>query len=273
MRQDEREAGLVSSPLVVPEEFPRWILFEDENLLVLNKPGWLVCHPSKNGPWSSLVGAAREYCGAERLYLAGRLDRETSGVVVLGKNASTGKSWQRAVEKRETIRIYLAVLEGELAERTEVDTHLGNDPDSPVYVKQRVTSSSRKSKRALTTFDPLVTREGLTLARVLTGTGRKHQIRVHAQWLGCPLAGEKLYGRDENLYLKFCEGGWTEELAGNLAFSRQALHGAVFGLKNTDRIFTAPLPSDLKTFCREGMSLSEAELKDVFAEAVSLGGA
>ena len=258
------------APLVRPEEFPDWILFEDEDLLVLNKPGWLVCHPSKNGPWSSLVGAARVYCGVERLYLAGRLDRETSGVVVLGKNASTGKSWQRAVEKRETVRIYLAVLEGELVEKTVMNHHLGNDPDSAVHVKQRVTAPSRKSKRAVTTYEPLAIRSGFSLARVTTATGRKHQIRVHAQAMGFPLVGEKLYGHDENLYLKFCEGGWTEDLADSLALPRQALHSALFGLKNTDRIFTAPFPVDLKAFCIERMGLSETELDDVFAKALPL---
>ena len=116
----------------------------------MNKPGWLVCHPSKNGPWSSLVGAGREYTGADRLYLAGRLDRETSGVVLLGKNPEAGKTWQMAVEKRQVSRSYLAILKGELKNLKEVETHIGNDPESPVFVKQRVTQPSRKSKLAQT---------------------------------------------------------------------------------------------------------------------------
>ena len=73
---------------ISPEEMRTWVLFEDERLFVLNKPGDIVCHPSKDGPWSSLVGAAREYLGLPTVHLVFRLDRETSGVVVLAKDAS-----------------------------------------------------------------------------------------------------------------------------------------------------------------------------------------
>ena len=83
-------------PLVEMEEFKKWILHEDENLLALNKPGWLVCHPSKNGPFSSLVGAAKEYLGVESVHLVSRLDRETSGVVLLAKNRKAASYWQKA---------------------------------------------------------------------------------------------------------------------------------------------------------------------------------
>ena len=75
-----------SAGLVDMDEFPSWIIYEDANYLALNKPGWLVCHPSKNGPLSSLVGAARVYTGLEVMHPISRLDRETSGVVVLAKN-------------------------------------------------------------------------------------------------------------------------------------------------------------------------------------------
>jgi 23S rRNA pseudouridine1911/1915/1917 synthase len=251
------------SPLVSPEEFPEWILFEDQDLLVVNKPGWLVCHPSKNGPWSSLVGAGREYTGADRLHLAGRLDRETSGVVLLGKNPKAGKTWQRAVEKREASRSYLAILTGELKNLQEVETHIGNDPDSPVFVKQRVTQSSRKSKLAQTCFLPLIAGKGHTLARVTTQTGRKHQIRVHAQHIGHPLVGDKLYGDDENLYLEFCQNGWTNELAGALAMHRQALHSSSFGMKDGASSFNAPMAADMEMFCLNEMALSQEQLKAV----------
>jgi 23S rRNA pseudouridine1911/1915/1917 synthase len=248
------------SPLVSPEEFPEWILFEDQDLLVVNKPGWLVCHPSKNGPWSSLVGAGREYTGADRLHLAGRLDRETSGVVLLGKNPKAGKTWQRAVEKREASRSYLAILTGELKNLQEVETHIGNDPDSPVFVKQRVTQPSRKSKLAQTCFLPLIAGKGHTLTRVTTQTGRKHQIRVHAQHIGHSLVGDKLYGDDENLYLEFCQNGWTNELAGTLAMHRQALHSSSFGMKNGSS-FTASMAADMEMFCLNEMALSLEQLK------------
>ena len=258
---DEKSRIEERSPLVLPEEFPSWILFEDQDLLVVNKPGWLVCHPSKNGPWSSLVGAGREYTGADRLYLAGRLDRETSGVVLLGKTPEAGKTWQMAVEKREVGRSYLAILKGELKNLQEVETHIGNDPDSPVFVKQRVTQPSRKSKLAQTSFLPLTAGKGHTLACVTTQTGRKHQIRVHAQHIGHPLVGEKLYGDDENLYLEFCQNGWTNELSGALPMHRQALHSLSFGMKDESLAFTAPMASDMEVFCLGEMCLGKEQLK------------
>lgn len=73
------------APLVDMAVFSDWIVQEDENLLIINKPGWLVCHPSKNGPLSSLVGVVREYTGAEKLHLVARLDRETSGLIIFAK--------------------------------------------------------------------------------------------------------------------------------------------------------------------------------------------
>ena len=92
-------AGLVDMSV-----FPQWIIFEDDDLLVLNKPGWLVCHPSKNGPLSSLVGAAREYLGADILHLVSRLDRESSGVVVLAKNKSAASAAQKAVDGKGCVK-------------------------------------------------------------------------------------------------------------------------------------------------------------------------
>ena len=82
------------SPAGQIEDFKKWILYEDEHIIAFDKPGWLVCHPSKNGPFSSLVGAAKDYLMADSLHLVSRLDRETSGVVLLakiGKQPVTGK--------------------------------------------------------------------------------------------------------------------------------------------------------------------------------------
>jgi 23S rRNA pseudouridine1911/1915/1917 synthase len=258
---DEKSRIEERSPLVSAEEFLDWILFEDQDLLVVNKPGWLVCHPSKNGPWSSLVGAGREHTRADRLYLAGRLDRETSGVVLLGKNPEVGKTWQMAVEKREAGRSYLAILTGELKNLETVETHIGNDPDSPVFVKQRVTQPSRKSKLAQTCFIPLIASKGHTLTKVTTQTGRKHQIRVHAQHIDHPLVGDKLYGDDENLYLEFCQNGWTNDLADALPMHRQALHSSSFGMKDGTSSFNAPMAADMEMFCLKEMAISPEQIK------------
>ena len=247
----------VDAPLVDPNNFPGWIVHEDEHILVLNKPGWLACHPSKNGPWSSLVGAVKEYLGVESIHLASRLDRETSGVVLLAKHRGAASKWQKGIELKTVRRSYLTILEGELDGSREISTFLGKDPTSEVFVKQRVTENSKKSQRAESAFIPLEVKNGYTFALVLTETGRKHQIRVHAQSIGYPLVGEKLYGRDETYYLRFCEGGWKNEWMEDLGMSRQALHGRSLGFITSTLHYQADLAVDMRDFLLEKMGFSE----------------
>ena len=239
----------------------------DEHLLVIDKPGWLVCHPSKRGPLSSLVGACRVWTGLETLHLVSRLDRETSGVIVLAKDRMTARKFQMAIQAREVEKTYLAILEGEMAGEVSVDEPVGRDGNSPVFVKFKV-SFSRSAKPALTHFTPLLTAGGYTLARVQPHTGRKHQIRVHAQWIEHPIVGDKLYGHDETLYLEFVERGWTERLEASLKLPRQALHAASLSFlgEGLKRRFDAPLPDDMRSFCRSRMSLSDGVIDDLIPE-------
>ena len=256
-----------SAPKVKPEEFSSWILFEDDDFLVMDKPGWLVCHPSKDGPWSSLVGACRESRGLNEVHLVSRLDRETSGVVLMAKNKKAASFAQKAVQNRRVSRTYLALMEGEFAENLVAEGWLGNDPDSLVFVKQRVTSRSAKAKRALTRITPLLLSNGYTLAAIRPETGRKHQIRVHSQSLGFPLVGEKLYGHDETLYLEFVENGWTSRMDEFLPMPRQALHAATFRLDASDRelAFDAPFPADMRDFCISRMGIAREFQEEAFA--------
>ncbi|MEC9227686.1 MAG: pseudouridine synthase, partial [Verrucomicrobiota bacterium] len=96
------------APLVDLDLLAEWILRDDEDLLIINKPGWLVCHPSKNGRLSSLVGAVREFTGVDKLHLVARLDRETSGLVVFAKRPSVARKYQMAIQNRIVKKTYLA---------------------------------------------------------------------------------------------------------------------------------------------------------------------
>jgi 23S rRNA pseudouridine1911/1915/1917 synthase len=235
--------------MITPDEVPKWIIFEDDRLLVVNKPGDVVCHPSKAGPWSSLVGALREYTRLPAVHLVFRLDRETSGVVVLAKDPGMASRLQVAMQDRKLDKVYLAVLSGELAGAITVDRSLGDDVSSPVFVKSAVVPEG-EGQRAVSHFTPLAFGGGVTLARVVTETGRKHQIRAHAQWLAHPLIGDKIYGPDARLYLDFIDHGWTESLAAKLLLPRQALHCAEIALHRAGlpHVFSAPLPVDLRQF-------------------------
>ena len=256
--------------MIAPEEMRAWIVHEDERLLVVDKPGDVVCHPSKDGPWSSLVGAVREVAKLEAAHLVFRLDRETSGLVVFAKDAKMASRLQKAVQQRRVAKAYLAVMTGELIAPVTVAQPLGADTTSPVFVKSMVRADGQA---AVTHFMPLawsgtgVSPVGLsevgknhgrdaqatsfTLARVVTETGRKHQIRAHAQWLGHSLVGDKIYGPDARLFLEFIDGGWTPALAEKLLLPRQALHCAEIDLRlaGIEQVFSSKLPADMAEFC------------------------
>jgi 23S rRNA pseudouridine1911/1915/1917 synthase len=244
----DKARGAAYARLIAPGELAGWTIYEDERLLALDKPAGVVCHPSKAGPASSLSGAVRAHFGLAAAHLAFRLDRETSGVTVFAKTPAAARALQGAVAARRADKTYLAVLTGELAGPVTADRPLGPDVNSPVAAKS---AARPDGQRAVTRFTPLSRGGGFTLASVTTETGRKHQIRAHAQCLGHPLVGDKIYGPDERLFLKFLRTGWTPALAEKLLLPRQALHCAAIDLRRAglDLVLAAPLPPDLRAFC------------------------
>jgi 23S rRNA pseudouridine1911/1915/1917 synthase len=254
------ETEKVLPELINPEEVPGWIVFEDEDLLVVNKPGDIVCHPSKQGPWSSLVGACREYLQVETVHLVHRLDRETSGLVIMAKNKRAARLTQMAFQNRQVSKTYFAIVDGEMLEPVEVKNHLARDMESEVYIKQTVRKSN-SAQRAETGFAPVCSGGGYTFVQVTPHTGRKHQIRAHAIWLGHPIVGDKIYGPDDTLYLEFIEHGWTPRLAAALPLRRQALHaaGVEFTVPEFRRTFFAPLLPDMEEFLREKLGIADPQ--------------
>lgn len=247
--------------MIGPEELPTWILHEDERLLVLSKPGDVICHPSKAGPWSSLVGAVREHTQLPTVHLVFRLDRETSGVIVLAKDARMASRLQKAIQERRVGKRYQAVVWGEFRDAVTVDQPLGTDVRSPVFIKSAV-GPGPDARAAVTHFKPMAAGGGFSLVEAVLETGRKHQIRAHAQWLGFPVVGDKIYGPSDRCYLDFIDRGWTPELAEKLLLPRQALHCAEIDLSpaGIPMVFRAPLAGDMRAFCTERMGLNVPEL-------------
>ena len=243
--------------MIAPEELPTWIVHEDERLLVLSKPGDVVCHPSKAGPWSSLVGAVREYTQLPTVHLVFRLDRETSGVIILAKDYRMASRLQKAMQERRVGKRYQAIVWGELYEGVTVDQPLGPDVRSPVFIKSAV-GTGPGSQSAVTHFKPVAAGNGFSLVEAVLETGRKHQIRAHAQWLGHPVVGDKIYGPSDRCYLDFIAHGWTPALAEKLLLPRQALHCAEIDLNPAGLpfVFRAPVPEDMRRFCEEKMEIS-----------------
>lgn len=236
--------------LVTPEELRAWTIECTADWLVVNKPAGVVCHPSKHGPWSSLVGAAREWLGEDVLHMPSRLDRETSGVVVLVRRRNLASAMQRAMQHGQARKSYLAVLEGELTQETVTDLPVGRATDSHVFLKQAVRTEGYPAR---TRFIPLDHRGGRTLARIEPETGRLHQIRVHAAALGHPVCGDKLYGPDERLFLEFLRHGMTDRLRAALGTERHMLHAEriAFELPCGEIAFEAPPAGDLLAFWEE----------------------
>jgi 23S rRNA pseudouridine1911/1915/1917 synthase len=245
------------------------IIFEDDDLLVINKPAGLVCHPTKNGELSSLIGRARLYLNvsppaagdgenqgnvAQPLppvtrhlslshsdtapssipspHLVNRLDRETSGVVIIAKNPRVAGELGKILEIRAVRKEYLAIVHGHVAsEQGIIDAPLGRDEHSRVFVKDCVRPDGassqtefwveRKFSRPATSHQPPAT---FSLLRVVPRTGRKHQIRIHLAHLGHPIVGDKLYGGDEDLYLALVESRLTDAQRARLIFENHALH-------------------------------------------------
>lgn len=196
------------------------IVEETDDHLVLNKPGELVCHPTKGDYTSSLIGRVRHYLGEEvEARFINRLDRETSGLVVLSKGDAYHKSLYHQMERSR--KLYWAVVEGQPeGEAGTIDQPLGKDEVSPVVVKQAVRPDGRASR---THWKVLSRAHDCSLLEVELETGRMHQIRVHMAWLGHPVVGDKLYGPDETLYLELAEHSWTDRLRAALPTERHLL--------------------------------------------------
>jgi 23S rRNA pseudouridine1911/1915/1917 synthase len=231
--------------------------------MLINKPALVVVHPSKNGPWSSLVGACREFTGLPRVHLVFRLDRETSGVVVVAKERHHASALQTAVEQRRVAKRYVVIVHGEFHGQREVDVPIGPDLGS-VVVAKRVAAPSPDARPAQTVFRSLAVGGGFSVVEAVPLTGRTHQIRAHAEWLDHRVVGDKIYGPSPACFLEFIESGWTESLETRLLLNRQALHclDVEFQLESGPAKYSAPPTQDLVDFARERMDVDLLDLVD-----------
>jgi len=220
------------------------VVHEDDELLVINKPADLVCHPTKGDIYSSLISRVRLHLGEEsHPHLINRLDRETSGLVLVAKTDAAAKQLRKQWESREVRKIYQAIVRGHLSTDSGlIDAPLGKDEQSIVAIKDCVRADGAASQTAYQVVKRFSRVEGdFTLLQVELMTGRKHQIRIHLAHVGHPIVGDKIYGGDESLYLALVESRLTEEQRQRLILHCQALHaGEVrFQWQGAERVYRA----------------------------------
>jgi 23S rRNA pseudouridine1911/1915/1917 synthase len=224
-----------------PEALPLDIVYEDEALMVINKPAGLVVHPG-SGNWqgtmlNALLHHAPQLNTVPRAGIVHRLDKDTSGLLVVGKTLQAQTSLVRQLQERSVKREYLALVLGRVSEGGWVDAPVGRDP-----VRRTRMAVTPMGKQARTAYHPEEMFEGCTLLRCRLETGRTHQIRVHMQSAGHPLLGDPIYGgRQKNI---------SPHLAQCLSsFSRQALHAQKLELahpQHGERVaWEAALPEDM----------------------------
>lgn len=232
------------------------ILFEDDDVLVINKTGNLPVHPAGKFLFNTLLMQLRkerpEWKGEGRdFYLIHRLDRETSGVLLMAKTHVMAGELVKQFRERKTEKRYYAVVLGHCKDETfTVDADLGSAPNSHIRLKMAAFPKGTGEMDALTHFQVIKRGKSVDLVDCKLETGRQHQIRVHLSYAGNPVVGDKLYGHDDNIFLDHINRRpLSDETRFQLRIERQALHSRYlkFFHKPLGKWMEveAPLPKDM----------------------------
>lgn len=234
---------------VKAEEIPLDVVYEDSDIIVINKPKGMVVHPAAGNYDGTLVNALMAHCGDSLSGIGGtarpgivhRIDKNTSGLLIVAKNDEAHLALSEQIKEHAVSRIYYAVALGNIPEPITVDKPIGRHPTD----RKKMAVTEKNSKRAVTHIYPLEHFSGATLVRCELETGRTHQIRVHLSSIGHPILGDDVYGRPKDaVEQKFGRGLCGQTLhAGEIRFTHP-----VTGEKMT---LKCPLPDYFEELLRK----------------------
>ena len=250
------------------EDIPLEILFDDADLVVVNKPAGMVVHPAAGNPSGTLVNALLHHIkdlsgigGEKRPGIVHRLDKGTSGVMVVAKNDEAHQELSRQFHDREVEKEYVALAWGLVQQRKRIEAAIGRDPK----VRIKMSTKASRARHAVTRVTWARDLHGVTLLRVVIATGRTHQIRVHLSAIGHPIVGDALYGGVHRRV--------PHPLRAVTRLTRPFLHAERLAFthpRTKERMeFTAPLPADLEQVAYE---LAPPEIRDTVFARVSIAG-
>ncbi len=244
----------MKEPIEVKADFK--VIDESEDWIVVDKAAPLIVHPAKYPNEPSLLGGLQMLLSCElalggHLSIINRLDRETSGLVLVAKNPHMAREMNLEMQAREVEKGYMALVFGWPAWNEVVCKEpllrAGDVEESRIWLKQKV---HEQGKEAQTSFQVLwkggFEGKKVALIEAKPHTGRMHQIRVHASYLGHPLLGDKLYGHCDQHYLDHIDQGFTREMASALLMRRQALHACSLTLRSMSLTWDSPMPLDFQ---------------------------
>jgi len=234
----------------IAESLPIDILYDDADVVVINKPAGMVVHPAPGHSRGTVVNALLHHVsglsgvgGKERPGIVHRLDRGTSGVMIIAKHDRAHRELSRQFHDRTVVKEYAALVWGRVEAAQTMDRPIGRDPRD----RRKMSSRARRSRSALTTVLSVEAIGALSLVRLAIGTGRTHQIRVHLNAIGHPIVGDSLYGGVHRRV--------AHELRAVQRLDRPFLHAErlAFHHPRTGESleFTAPLPDDLRLVLEE----------------------
>jgi len=241
---------------LIGENIPLDIIYENEDLLVINKPAGMVAHPAAGHATGTLIHAVLGYApdiegigGEERPGLVHRLDKDTSGLILLAKNERAHRWLQDQFRLRKVEKTYLALVDGRPPTPSgRIEAPIGRDPS---HRKKMALMSPGKGREAISEYITLENYAEHTLLAFHPLTGRTHQIRLHCAFLGCPITGDKIYGRKK----------------ATIQLNRHFLHAATLKItlpgEDRARTFEAPTPAELEAILQE---LRDQSVRDSYAE-------